>query len=1157
MICTFYSYKGGVGRSMAMANVADVLSRRGLKVLMIDFDLEAPGLEQFFYRGEERELRDAVRGQPGLLDLLLAYKETMSVSGGGDDFRDIGRFIARIYPRRPSGGCLDLMPAGQRLTAEQLARYALALRSFDWQDFYFNWEGDLFFEWLRRSLLAQYDLVLIDSRTGVTEMGGICGYQLADVIVMMCGANHQNVDGTASMLEDFRSQPVEGLRRGRPLEIVVVPARVEQRAPELLDDFFTRFEQRFGTLLPSRLAELGMGFRDLAIPYDPQFAFEERVARSREEQAGREHLSSIFGQLADVIAALWPGSDDKDSPMIGVSAEARQRLAAGPESGAAPTPPEQITQARYDETKRFAEFDVVLSYAANDAPLASELRRTLTARGVRVTVDAAQSAISSDWRLRMEELLAHTRAVAVCLGAGPFEAQQKKLVALALMARDAGRDVALLPVLLPGHPGSVPADAALAEFLSIDLRQGFGDLQTPGRDAGPDAAEDRQGLARLIEVLKRPEARPRGVTVAPPQPSPSPPPGGMRFADELAGTAAPVGDAPRAGDVDPFWTDKPTTQLDAETPAMVESEERCPYVGPEAFAEHQADLYFGRAEEAGLLAELVEKNSVVLLIGPSASGRSSLLRAGLFPTLRKAHADWKLIEADCCARTLEAVMRALPAPRSRAALPGGAYEALSERPRGSVVVVIDQLTIDEPVTGATVQKSAAELSPGAERGGLAASVVRAMAEHGARVVLNLRSDQVAEWSAAAKGTPLADAARLELRQLDATALRDIIERPADRLGLALEPGLVDRLLSRSENEPGVLPFLQTTLVRLWVERRNGWLTNAAYDQFGGLRGVVVDTANHFFQGLPGESQRVMRGLVLHLLQVAPGGMRATSHRVRLNAVAEPGSPAAAIVAEMLRRRLLVASRDRGETAIELAHEALARDWEQVPKWLEEEREFLEWLHRVQAEHEVWINSGRDDDLLLLGGSLEEAERMALEHASDISREIHAFVTGSQAHRTAQRRRQMRRRTALGTVLIGVAATAATGWLMYNREQQALLVRTTELKERTNELDAARQTFELLQKLKELENEKVVSANLQREAQEKLAHLEGVLNDAMVALRDNPETRAAASNQLEQAVSETRRIVEQQKTYVRTRSAEIDRQQAVLRDILQRSGKGGY
>ena len=77
MICTFYSYKGGVGRSMAMANVADILARRGLRVLMIDFDLEAPGLEQFFHTNIE-----GVRRHPGLVDLLLSYKQSMSVTSG-------------------------------------------------------------------------------------------------------------------------------------------------------------------------------------------------------------------------------------------------------------------------------------------------------------------------------------------------------------------------------------------------------------------------------------------------------------------------------------------------------------------------------------------------------------------------------------------------------------------------------------------------------------------------------------------------------------------------------------------------------------------------------------------------------------------------------------------------------------------------------------------------------------------------------------------------------------------------------------------------------------------------------------------------------------------------------------------------------------------
>jgi cellulose biosynthesis protein BcsQ len=167
MIVTFYSYKGGVGRSMALANVADLLCRSGVRVLMVDFDLEAPGLENFFPIDGE-----VIRGQEGLLDLLLAFKRAMSVVSSveeeRDAFRDLDRFITTIYPDRSDGGALDLITAGRRGTDEQMLHYGVELRRFDWTEFYFVWSGELFFEWLRRAFAERYDVVLIDSRTGVT-----------------------------------------------------------------------------------------------------------------------------------------------------------------------------------------------------------------------------------------------------------------------------------------------------------------------------------------------------------------------------------------------------------------------------------------------------------------------------------------------------------------------------------------------------------------------------------------------------------------------------------------------------------------------------------------------------------------------------------------------------------------------------------------------------------------------------------------------------------------------------------------------------------------------------------------------------------------------------------------------------------------------------
>ena len=1083
MICTFYSYKGGVGRSMALANVADILSRRGLKVLMIDFDLEAPGLEQFFYRADEREQRDAVRRQSGLLDLLLAYKDAMSVSGGSDDFRDVKRYIASIFPRRPHGGRLDLMPAGERLTPEQLARYALALRSFDWQDFYFNWEGDLFFEWLRRELVAlEYDLVLIDSRTGVTEMGGICGYQLADVIVMMCGANHQNVDGTWSMLEDFRSQPVEGLRRGRPLEIMVVPARVEQRAPELLDEFYERFDRRFGDLLPERLARAGISFRDLTVPYDPQFAFEERVARNPEEKAAKEHLAGIFGKLADVITSLSPRNTPPDSPLGRVAGDAQNRLRGeDAEREEAAAPREGATEARYDETKRFADFDILLSYAKRDAAMVSELRGALLKAGIRVTVDAADNAVSADWKLRMEGTLAHTRALAVCLGAGPFEAPQQRLVALTLMARDAGRDMALLPVLLPGHEGDEPADRALAEFVTIDLRRGV----------------EAEAVDALVAILRRPEARPlKSVMPA---------------------------------------------------PMAIESEERCPYIGPLPFSEHHSDLFFGRDDEIRRLHKLIDSASVTLLIGPSSCGKTSLVRAGIFPALRGAQPQCKLIEAATANQVGRAVARALPGATTQMPDLRDAFDAIGRRPPGSVLVAIDRLSQlpgpnDEPAReGVPV-----EFPPGSARGALVEAVVRALVERGAKVLLSLRSDEIDEWELAVAGTPLAEAARFELRAPDREALRQIAERPADVAGLAFEPGLVDRVLSRSEGEAGALPFLQATLCRLWQERRSGWLTNAAYDSFGGLRGILVEQADRYFEELDGEGREGMRRIVLRLLQVAASGTRASGQRVRLSALAPTGGPARLALEDMVDAGLLVVTRDKDGAAVELAHEALARDWPRVMVWLELQRDFLEWHHRLQAEADAWMDRNRASELLLHGPPLDEARRLRDQYGEEVGQDVAAFIDASNIAAEHARTRKVRVRTVLATVFLGIAMAAATGWFTSVRKSADLRAQTLELTE-TQEA--------LLEQLKGLEGERNTADAQKIEAQAQLSELQRTLDEALHTARTSVvegERASAAVAELELAVKQTEMVVEKQRSYSINRAKEIEMQQSKIRNVLTRS-----
>ena len=167
---TFYSFKGGVGRSMAMANVADILARRGLRVLAIDFDLEAPGLERYF-----QVEKTAALANPGLIDLLQSFKKCLSGNAPLDDsaeFRQLERFIFPIFQQPlDNGGTLHLMTAGQREPAAQYHQYALAVRTFDWQDFYDNWEGQTFFKWLRSQLSERFSGLPFNTVSGSGRIG--------------------------------------------------------------------------------------------------------------------------------------------------------------------------------------------------------------------------------------------------------------------------------------------------------------------------------------------------------------------------------------------------------------------------------------------------------------------------------------------------------------------------------------------------------------------------------------------------------------------------------------------------------------------------------------------------------------------------------------------------------------------------------------------------------------------------------------------------------------------------------------------------------------------------------------------------------------------------------------------------------------------------
>ncbi|RKQ91491.1 hypothetical protein C8N24_1313 [Solirubrobacter pauli] len=318
MIYTFYSYKGGVGRSMALANVAEWLYlTAGLRVVIVDWDLEAPGLEAFF-PSDGRPA--AVARQPGLIDLLLEYKADLpylDLPPEADQEATVKALSeqltplrSRVFPlrrpvTRPDGRTSGvwILPAGRR-AGESFTAYSDAVQDFDWNGFYARSRGHAFFEWLRRQLVSPdlADVALIDARTGFSEMGGVATRQLADVIVSLCVLNSQNIEGVRAMTASF-ARPEVLAARGRPLMQLVVPTRTDNNETDALNFAKGQFERQTSDLLPEPMRGRRT-FWDLRIPYVPKYAYTERLAVGASD--ANEDLVAAYTRLATQLIELAP-----------------------------------------------------------------------------------------------------------------------------------------------------------------------------------------------------------------------------------------------------------------------------------------------------------------------------------------------------------------------------------------------------------------------------------------------------------------------------------------------------------------------------------------------------------------------------------------------------------------------------------------------------------------------------------------------------------------------------------------------------------------------------------------------------------------------------------------------------------------------------------
>jgi len=466
----------------------------------------------------------------------------------------------------------------------------------------------------------------------------------------------------------------------------------------------------------------------------------------------------------------------------------------------------------------------------------------------------------------------------------------------------------------------------------------------------------------------------------------------------------------------------------------------CPYRGLLYFREEDAPFFFGRAEDIAKLVQKVNQHRLVAVVGASGSGKSSVVRAGLVPELRKdRQCVWEIVTI-------------VPTDRPVRALAAGLIPFLepdmTETDRFEEIEKLTKLLYPkDPDHSSTKLRDVVDRvlskQPGTDRLLLIVDqweelftlchddqarrcfidqVLEATATGKVNVVLTLRGDFFGRAITAYR--PLSDRvqeAQVNVGPMTREELRLAIEEPAQQVGLTFESGLVDLLSEQAGDEPGHLPLLEFVLRQLWERRRGGVLHLEAYHAMGQLEGAIAKKAESLYLKASEEDRRRIQQIFLRL--VRPGDGEADTRRRAT--LAELGEGLQPLVKTLADERLLVTSQVSGsaEETIEVSHEALIRHWGQLKNWVDDDRQFLAWQQRLGIALKEWERSNRSTELLLRGLPLTEAVEWLKKKPDAFSPTERQFVTASQ-----NRKIKARVLVAIVSILVLLLIGGPIAWL---------------------------------------------------------------------------------------------------------------------------------
>jgi len=424
-------------------------------------------------------------------------------------------------------------------------------------------------------------------------------------------------------------------------------------------------------------------------------------------------------------------------------------------------------------------------------------------------------------------------------------------------------------------------------------------------------------------------------------------------------------------------------QLDVEQLEIPESEIYNPYKGLRPFQEFDVKDFYGREvltrQLLARLNEQVELNRFLAVVGPSGSGKSSVVKAGLVPALRKGaldgSEDWFISEMKPGIHPLEELELAIL--RVAVMQPPSLLGQIKEDTRGllravrrvlpegsQMILVIDQL--EELFTLVRDPE---------ETNFFLGSVYEAVSDPQSplRVLITLRADYYDRPLKHPDFSSLIEQRTQVVKPLSTSELEQAICEPANRLGVTFESGLTSTIVGEVHEEPGALPILQYALTELFERRDGRVMTTSAFERIGGVRGALALRAEQEYSELDEAGQESARQLLLRLVTLGEG-QEDTRRRVLLSEVIAQKE----VIESFDQARLLTFDHDpqTREPTIEVAHEALLQEWGRLREWLDESRADIRMQRVLSNSAEEWRLAETDPGFLLSGSRLDQFEAWA-------------------------------------------------------------------------------------------------------------------------------------------------------------------------------------